>query len=300
MTRRIISNYSAALFVFFSLVFVLSCKKENSTSDAEQEQASLASSEGDVQAEETFNNTFDDVMGANNDVGISGTGIFFGRSDTLVTGVPPCFTVTITHPSTSFFPVIIVVDFGTTGCTGPDGRTRRGKVRTEYTARLINPGAVATTTFDGFYVNDVHVEGTHRITNITAANTAQRKFKVEVIDGKLTRPNGNYVKWNSTKTVTQVEGNATATPLDDIYKIEGGAHGQALRGNLLVAWESTITEPLYKRVTCRWIVRGKIKTVRISSTTANSWVAVLDFGNGTCDDQAVITINGVSHQITLP
>jgi hypothetical protein len=27
---------------------------------------------------------------------------------------------------------------------------------------------------------------------------------------------------------------------------------------------------------------------------------VLDFGNGQCDNQAILTINGVSRQITLP
>jgi hypothetical protein len=85
-----------------------------------------------------------------------------------------------------------------------------------------------------------------------------------------------------------------------VFKIEGSARGRVKRGTLLVAWESAITEPLIKRYTCHWIVKGQIKTVRISTTANSPWVAVLDFGAGTCDNQAVITINGVSHQITLP
>ncbi|MBL7707699.1 MAG: hypothetical protein JNJ86_01440, partial [Chitinophagaceae bacterium] len=88
-------------------------------------------------------------------------------------------------------------------------------------------------------------------------------------------------------------------PLDDIFKIEGSASGQAQRGNLVVTWESNVIEPLIKRFVCRWIVKGTIKTVRRNANANSPWVAILNFGNGNCDNQAVITINGVSHQITL-
>ncbi|HMU45266.1 MAG TPA: hypothetical protein PKC72_02810 [Chitinophagaceae bacterium] len=294
----------SAILVVLSLFTFISCQKEhsqNGSDDQQQEEASTVSSESDAQAEDIFSRVFDDAMGANDEVGVGGSGVFYGRTDTL-TPVPRCFTVTIEHPNGTPFPVRITIDFGNTGCPGPDGHVRRGKVITEYTARLIVPGAVAVTTFDGFYIDDIKVEGTHKITNISSANTTPlaRKFKVEVIEGKLTKPNGNYIKWNSTKFITQVEGLVTATPLDDIFKIEGSANGQALRGNLLVAWQSTITEPLIKRFTCRWIVRGRIRTVRVNTSNNSPWVAILDFGNGICDNQATLAINGVTHQITLP
>ncbi len=290
------------------LFFIVSCEKEKSQSgtDAQEEEVSSVSGEADAEAESTFNEFFDDVMGANNDVGVGGSGVFFGRPDSL-TPVPRCFTITITHPTANPFPVKVVIDFGTTGCPGPDGRVRRGKIITEYTNRLIYPGAMATTTFDHFFVGDVSVEGSHKITNISGspippANLA-RKFKIEVINGKLTHPNGNYVEWNSTRTITQVEGLATPDmPKDDAFKIEGNGNGLVRRGNLLVRWESTITEPLLRRLTCRWIVKGRVRTVRANLPDPNNsrWVAVLDFGTGGCDNQATITINGRTRQITLP
>lgn len=302
-----------ALFLFSLLVFV-SCQKENSSggTDAEQQEASMASSEGDGEAEVTFNSIFDDAIGANDDVGLAGTGVFYGRSNTggsgdaargdSLTPVARCFTLTITHPAGTPFPVRIMIDFGT-GCTGPDGHVRKGKIITEYTSRLLIPGAVATTVFDGFYINEVKVEGTHKITNISGPNTLplSRKFKVEVIDGKLTKPNGNYVEWNSTKTITQIEGLVTPDlARDDVFKVEGSARGRVKRGTLLVGWESTINEPLIKRFTCRWIVRGRIKTIRVNATANSPWIAILDFGAGTCDNQATVTVNGVTRQITLP
>lgn len=298
-----------AIFSILSIVFIVSCSKEKSTgTDAQEEEVSMVSSESDAEAETIFNGVFDDVMGVNDDVGMSGTGIF-GRSTTGGnTGTPgterpnACFTVTITRPTSNPFPVRIVIDFGPTPCMGPDGHTRKGKIIAEYTNRLLVPEAVATTTFDGFYFDSIHVEGTHKITNMSTPNTTPpaRKFKVQVINAKLTKPNGNYTQWNSVKTITQMEGLATPNiPLDDIFKIEGSASGQAQRGNLVVTWESNVIEPLIKRFVCRWIVKGTIKTVRRNANANSPWVAILNFGNGNCDNQAVITINGVSHQITL-
>jgi hypothetical protein len=296
------------LSFFFGLLIISSCTKETSQSgtDAQEEDVSKAAGESDAEAETTFNEFFDDALGASNEVGVAGSGVFYGRPDTL-TPTARCFTITKTYPNGPPFPVIIVLDFGTTGCTGPDGRVRKGKIITEYTNRLIYPGAMATTTFDRFSVDGIHVEGIHKISNISDVPvppaTIARKFKVQVINGKLTKPDGNYIEWNSSRIITQVEGLTTPDyPRDDAFKIEGSANGLVKRGNLLVRWESAITEPLLRRLTCRWIVKGRIRTVRANLPDPNNsrWVAILDFGAGTCDNQAILTINGISRQITLP
>lgn len=305
MKYRFSLTQLVASFFILSLLSLVSCGKENSTSgtNAQEEEVSTASGESDAEAESTFSEFFDDALGANNDVGLEGSGVFFFRGDTL-TPVARCFTVTITHPNNTPFPQHIVVDFGTTGCTGPDGHVRRGKIIIDYTAKLLYPGSVATTTFDGFYVDNVHVEGTHKISNISVvASPITLKYKVEVINGKLTKTNGNYIEWNSTRTITQTDGRITPLdPRDDAFKIEGNANGLVRRSTLLVRWESTITDPLARRFTCRWIVKGRVRTVRVNlpNPATNPWAAVLDFGAGTCDNQATLTINGQTRQITLP
>lgn len=288
--------FTLAVFSFAS------CQKESSENEQQQQaEADRTSAETSAEAEAIFSQVFDDVLGANDEVGMQGTGVFYGRTDSL-SPVPTCFTVTVIRLNPpNPFPVKVIVDFGN-GCMGPDGHLRRGKVITVYTARLIHPGAVAETTFENFYVDSVHVEGVHRIENLTTPNALlPRKFKVDVTNGKLTRPNGNYIHWNSHKVMTQIDGMVTPFhPLDDVYKIEGQATGTTKRGNLIVAWQSTIVEPLIRRFSCRWIVKGRIRTVRINTSTANSQVAILDFGNGHCDNQATLSINGTTHIITLP
>lgn len=286
------------LCLSFSLLMVSSCQKErsqNGTDDQQQMEASLVSGESDGEAEIIFNGLFDDAIGVNDEVGIGGTGIF-GR-------VMTCPTVTVVRPTANPFPVEVTLDFGTGGCTGNDGHFRKGKIITVYSNRLLVPGAVATTRFDGFYFDSTHVEGIHTITNTSPAINTQppaRQFTVNVVDGKLTRPSGNYIEWNSHKVISQIEGLGTNLPLDDIFKIEGNAHGKVKRGPLLVLWESSIVEPLIKRFNCRWIVKGRIRTIRANTSSNSPWVAVLDFGAGTCDNQATLIINGISHQITLP
>ena len=292
---------------FFSLLFFNSCQKENSQTAELESQASQASSESDGEAEMVFNEIFDDVIGVNDDVGMAGTGVF-GRSTsgdpngTNTTARPDsvrCFTVTVTHLTSTPFPVRIVIDFGTTGCLGRDGHVRKGKIISEYTSRLLYPGAVATTTFDGFYVDDIKVEGTHVITNSSTVNV-NRQFTVDVINAKLSKPNGNFTQWNSHKVITQFEGLSTPNlPQDDIFRIEGSSSGNAKRGNLLVAWQSSITVPLIKKFSCRWIVEGRVRTIRVNNNTTSPWIAIMDFGNGNCDNQATVIINGVTHQITL-
>jgi hypothetical protein len=299
---------AATLLLFSTILLITACEKENSATVAEEEFASKASSEADAESDDIFNEVFDNVIGVNTDVALGGTGVF-GQMNPGTSGgtyrTNACPNVSVIHLNApSHFPVKIIMDFGT-GCTGRDGRTRSGKIISIYTNRLIYPGAKATTTFDGYTVDSIKVQGTQVITNQTETptntNCITHKWKVVVENAKLTKPNGNYTEWNSIKTVGQVEGMCTPfTPMDDIYKIIGSANGKVKRGNLLVAWRAETVEPLVKKFSCRWLVKGIIKVARLNLTTNSPWLATVNYGHGDCDNKAVVTINGVSHIITLP
>jgi hypothetical protein len=302
-TTRLITSILAVSLV--TLITLYGCKKEKSElSPQEEEQIALASTEGDAESENAFNDVFDDVLGANNEVGMEGTGIFGGRTTTdgslldagrgmQVDSVPSCVTVTVLHlSSTSPFPVKIIIDFGT-GCQGRDGRIRSGKIISTYTGRLIQPGSQSTTTFENYQVDSIKIQGTLVIKNTSTPPAVGvmpvHQFTWDVINGKLIRPNGFYNEWNSHRVVTQVEGQLTpTTPLDDVYAITGHASGSAHRGTFVCQWESNIIEPLRKRFTCRWITKGRIKVMRRNLASTSPWVAVLDYGAGTCDRNATL------------
>lgn len=296
-TSRLLLVITMAIFSFTA------CQKESGTTTTNVDETTFANatSESDAEAEVVFEDVFDNVMGTNDEVGMSGVGILGsinnGTNDFALNGAdslnPRCFTVTVTklNPPAPF-PVKIVIDFGT-GCDGRDGRTRKGKIITEYTNRLVVPGAKATTTFDGYYVNGIKVEGTHIIEN-KSTQTALI-FRNQVIGGKLTKPNGNFTEWSKDKTWEQVEGFGTPFfPLDDVFKITGQANGAVKIGTNFMQWSHIITKPLFRKFTCRYTVKGEVTIQR-----ANKPVAVLDYGTGACDNKATITVNGVTREITL-
>lgn len=297
------TSYSRLLTIAFLslLVGTVSCKKDKSDSEfteAEQQQATMASSQAEAESDNIFSEVFDNVIGVNTEVGVGGTGVFAGRLGGTTGRVAQvdsthCFTVTIIRlNSANPFPVKIILDFGA-GCIGRDGRLRKGKIITTYTGRLLHPGATATTTFDGYYVDSIKVQGTQIVSNIST--TTAFKLNIQVQNGKLTHANGNYQQWNSTRVITQVEGMATPLlPIDDVFTITGHAAGVVKRGTIITTWESLIIEPLRKRFNCRWIVKGKARLTR------NAHQAILDYGQGTCDRHATLTINGVVHNILLP
>lgn len=316
--KLILSPARLATIILFSLVVFGSCSKEVSQDTAEEELASQASSEAEGEADDIFNEVFDNVLGVNPTVGFGGTGVFGqmnpgSGADVGTARLTACPDVHITSTSgvPGTFPVKVIMDFGT-GCVGRDGRTRSGKIISVYTDRLTKFGASATTEFVDFTVDSIKVHGTHVITNQGELISAlpnlciRHKWKVEVRNAKLTKPNGNYTEWNGTRIITQIENLCTPDiHADDFYRIEGHAGGKVKRGDLLVAWNSEITEPLIKKFTCRWLIRGTIRVVRLNLTTNSPWVATINYTfpsttNGDCDNKALVTINGVPHIITLP
>ena len=289
-----------ATIMVTALVFSACKKQDDNSSGAEgKEEFATVASQSDATAEVVFDDVFNNVLGVNSEVGIGGTGVF-GRVDVSsgstnrVEGVDSitCYAVTTKQLSATRFPLQIAIDFGT-GCTGRDGRTRKGKIIVTYTGHLFIPGNSATTTFDGYYIENIKVEGTHKLTN--TGTTDKKSYTTQIINAKLSQLNGNYIQWNSEKTITQIEGGSTPLiGIDDAYNITGHAGGAVQKDGKYFQWSTLITAPLMKRFTCRWIARGTL-----SLKKGNDAVAVLDYGSGSCDNKATFTVNGAVHEITL-
>ena len=277
-----------------------SCKKHDDASGAAgTEEFATMSAQSDAAAELVFEDVFDNTMGVSTVVGIGGTGVF-GREagapggSNRMEGVDStaCYTVVTKQLSILRFPLQITIDFGS-GCTGRDGRIRKGKIIIVYTGHLAIPGNSAAATFDGYSLDNVKVEGTHKLTN--TGTTDKKSYTTQVINAKLSQANGNYVLWNSEKTVAQVEGGATPLiGLDDVYSITGQSNGSVQIDGKYFQWSTAITTPLTKKFSCRWISRGTLTLKK-----GNDAVAVLDYGPGTCDNKASFSLNGQVQEITL-
>ncbi len=290
------------VIAFGGLVIFSSCKKDNAVNqpaDSTEAAKTVAATQDDAVAETQYDDVFNITMGvqasdAGEEIGIgAGVDVIYSNTTnpdgTNTPASPRCFTVSVIPNTPHVFPKTITIDFGS-GCIGRDGKLRRGKIVSIYTGPMFMPGSKTSTTFVDYSVDSFKIEGTHTVENTSSSN--KKEWAVKVIDGKITNSNnGNWKMWSSVKIHTQVQGNGTPNyPLDDVFQINGNATGSASDGN---SWSASITDPLIKKFTCHWIVKGTVLIAR------NDNEAVLDYGNGACDNKAVITINGISHNITL-
>jgi hypothetical protein len=80
---------------------------------------------------------------------------------------------------------------------------------------------------------------------------------------------------------------------DDEFNIWGTRTGTRVNGKSYTAVVDAV-KPLHKTTACRFVVSG-VATI----TPAGGSVRTLDFGDGSCDNKATLTVNGQSRQITL-
>jgi len=251
-----------------------SCKKADSSSSDEIETTFELSGDQAIadNLSEDANDMFMQAAVENNVAG----GNFAPGSGTVDNFIP-CATVTVTP--VSGFPKTIVIDFGT-ACTF-NGITRSGKINIVITDSVRKPGSQATMTFTNYFVNLYKVEGTIVWTNTSTPGT--RSWTRQTSNGKITAPDGKYWLHSGIKNVTQTAGVITPTWTDDVFSITGN---HTLTNSAGRTRTGTVLEALQKKTACANIDQGKLKV------EGPSHYAIIDFGNGTCDNLATISIDG--------
>ena len=214
-----------------------------------------------------------------------------------------CRTVT-NNPSRSVYPHLTTVNFGS-GCTGKDGITRSGeKLITVYADWKTAPAGtlVSETTFEDFYIDSVNVSGNSKIYIDSSAASGMLGLKI-ITDKTLTDSKGNTSTYIATNYWTQTAGNATTTKTDNVYRITGSASGsEVLDGATMLTWTSTIdpANPVIKLGDCVYRSKGDIQ-IHLNVEGSSTFNERLDYGNGACDDDATLAINGgIPQQVTLP
>jgi hypothetical protein len=292
----------AVLAVMLS-IFVVSCQKDanqNPSATLTEEEA-VAYSEESTQAEASFDDAEDiSFTAAEEDGNAGGFGVegksasqgrlFLPNFAELRGRIGDCATITVT-PNDSTYPKTVTIDFGDS-CRGRDGKVRSGKLVLHFTGPIRRPGSVVTLTFVNYYVNRLHIEGTKIFKNLS--EPPMHKWSIEVLNGKVSFPNGRGYTYDGIKTVKQIAGMLTNYVRDDVYQITGRSKTVFRNGTTV---NINTEDPLIKKVACHWISEGTLK-IKI-----NDRIFYLDFGfpnNGNCDNKALLTWNnGNSQRIIL-
>jgi len=183
------------------------------------------------------------------------------------------------------------IDFGTTGCTLSNNNVLKGKIILSF---VYNPSIgthILNVSFSNFYHNDNLIEGTKTITRTYAtsslSNTTHHIHQVDV-NLTITLSNGLQFTRTGTRTREWIQGGSTPYDTsDDIFMFTGSfTNTNTSNGNVHT---NTITNPLKLDFTCingPKITQGTISYVRPNHT------AILDFGSGSCDNIATLSIDG--------
>jgi len=290
-------NLVAMLAVSFSLTSFVACTSEAFTGT----DASLSTTAIDEAQAATVN---DQVISVADDYAnaFDANGFVQKSASQAVIGVTSADTVIVTvdKPGTTVFPKKMSIDFGTTGFTDKRGNVLKGKIYLTISNRMTIAGSTRKMEYSNFFINDNSVKGLKTVTYLgltglpsnPASSVGYPSWSIVASD-TIVRTDGTTVIWNSNRTRTRSDNNGT--PLiywDDVYSITGSSSGINAKG---VAYTMQIdaTKPLTTVGGWKFFVSGAVLI------TSEKRTALLDYGDGTKDAKATVTINGVTKTINL-
>lgn len=286
-------RFSIALFAMAMLVGFTSCKKNA------QDEEDWQSSTDNATAESLHSDADKAVDEQAQDANLSylQRGLKPAEAAEMLTA---CATITVDTSGAGLgtttyngraFPRIVTIDFGATPTLCRD-RYLSGKMFLAINKPQREAGSVVTQTFDGFKINGHTLEGTRVRTNLGTISGRQQ-FKIDATNCKITDAAGKTFTWTATHTRTWLAGFGTASASDNIVEVIGSGSGVNRNGK---AFSMVINTPLHIEGTCKWPESGIITVSRQGLLDRT-----INFGTtGTCDDQATVSVNGQTTNITLP
>lgn len=188
-----------------------------------------------------------------------------------------CVTITISSENGVTF---VTLDFGL-GCELPNGNILEGKIHITYGPPQ-NGTVTITYTLEDFVFNDKEVAGGATVYR-QRHNPAGNPESIVNKNLLVTFPVGLIVSVDAVKSFEWIEGVGSGTWMDNVYLVTGN---RTIETNNGFSHYGLIVEPLRREATCPFFVSGTVEITR------NGHMGVLDFGDGTCDNMATLTVNG--------
>lgn len=270
-------------FCFLVLGWMGSCKNEEKP----------LGMEADYAAEEALTDAYYTDLDDMGDVAVSSDqGTLTGGRQIKITDTRfKCAVVTIEFASDSrlIHPKgTITIDFGT-GCTDNRGNTRTGKVVIAFDGRRFQPGSTLSASLDGYSINDIAIQGTRTVTNMTGSTSDHPLFHIALQNGKITWPGGK----TATRTFDLTrEWILAQDPSDDQLVVRGSATG-VNRSGKSYSMQIDDNDPVVYKPGCPIAVSGK------KQFDTNSGSITIDYGNGDCDRSVSLIVNNQRQDISV-
>lgn len=283
MKTKIVSGIAIVMLSFF-----ISCDSSN---DGNDNNPTLTAK--DIAVNSKIDVAIDDVVYIVEDQYTAQQSISNRSSTASKSILPTCATFTTVLVDGTWTRTI---DFGSTGCTLPNGNVLKGKIIISFSNDFTSKSRTLSYRFVDFYHNGKLLQGNKSITyelKSTELLATEHPVMTFTVDMKITFDDGKVYSRTGTTVKETIEGNET--PLnweDNVFLVTGNSATSLANGDTIT---TVITTPLRYITSCKlpFPVSG------IVSITKNTSVGTLDFGDGKCDNLATLTIDGVTKDIIL-
>lgn len=273
---------TGVMAVFCIALAATSCSDDETLMDNESEEAEMAglASVGE--------NESDDVLEVVEEVEISLAGNEAARTNEM------CALVT-DDPENK----ILTIDFGS-GCVGPYGRTRSGKIIVNYSGGAINDGVSARIiTFENYVVNSRAITGSIELRDINEHEDGTISSTKKLIGLTTTFPNGQFVSFTGSRTRLWTEGVRDGDPSNNVFEITGSVEGVWSNGR---TFTHRITETIISDWSCAASggfarVSGVVEVERLGGFVKRK--RITNYGNGECDGTITVTIGTRIFEISV-
>jgi hypothetical protein len=284
------------LIALVSLISLASCKKDV-TSAGSNDSNAASLSDSSTAADNVYYDVLNTALvGTSDNISVwSSSAAHAGKTTTLSTDAIStahlgCAIYSIDDSLPDSYPKTLTLNFGT-GCTSADGIIRKGIIKYYFTGPLLVPGDTVTAIFQNYVVNGYGIQGAYTIVN-TSTQLIPVAFTTRVTNGIITYPNATNYHYSHYKSFALTSGFATpANITDDVYSITGNSAFSSSDGTSLVF---NVTTPLIRAISCPNVSAGVVGFMYDQSVSGT-----IDFGDGTCDNVATVTVGNIHRTIAL-
>ena len=296
--KRVFSMKNASALVV-TIIFLASCQKDSSILNSTDTQSVNAESASSAYVSEN-SDISSSVVG-----GMSSTQYSGAREDEIITGLADrddrlkCATVTVVRTGTKLHPAGTITITFDPSCSDNRGVKRSGSIIINYNGIRWMPGSYLVISFVDFYRNDVHIEGIDSLKTQLSSDSLHLQFVSKLTDGKVTFGDGRFITRNHTLTREWIRD--FYHPLNcEWLTLKGGvAYGQHKNGN---TYQMEITKTLVHKIICLadkvFIPVSGTKVINVTTPTETKQY-IIDYGDGHCDNDITVTINGKVKTITV-
>ena len=260
------------LLVVLLLVLFISCQK------AQRDEDTAVNTCEDISLAMT---AFTDAYKQMRIAAHSAEGIYVDADSTAST-IYGCESITVDTLSN---PKTITINYKFLGCEGL-GVERYGRLIGEFSGPFGEENSALDITFSNYFFKEFEVNGDIRVI-FNSRNASDQEVHTFYLQNGSINDGENILNWTASQTWT-----VDASDEIEQFSLSGNSNGQNRKGNVFL---SEITSGVGLSADCVYPASGRHEV-----NVRNLSLRRLDYGNGTCNNQAQATINGATFNVTIP